>query len=95
MLGNMESGHYEVVYVAAISAGQLIMIFDIYGRFEIEIISSGNGWKAFRRGNGIKAPYPDLVFPKGLAEADIPEFLDDHFHEYAQPGREIRRIESL
>ena len=70
------------------------MIFDIYGRFQIEVIASGNGWKAFRKGNGIKVPFPELVFPKGLAEADLVDFLDDHFHEYAQPGQSVNAIVS-
>lgn len=68
------------------------MKFDIYGRFQIEIVPSHKGWRAFRIGNGTRVPFPDLVLPEGINEIDIGHFLDDHFHEYAQPGQTIRQI---
>lgn len=68
------------------------MLFDIYGRFQIEIQRTGSGWAAYRRSSGLRAPYPDLLFPAGLQESELAQFLDDHFHEYAQPGQVIRRL---
>ena len=68
------------------------MIFDIYGRFHIEVLRTSDGWMAYRRGSGLRTPYPDLTLPKELRESDLEQFLDDHFHEYAQPGQTIRRV---
>jgi hypothetical protein len=68
------------------------IIFDIYGRFQIEVQKTGGGWAAYRRSNGLRAPYRDLVFPADLAESGLEQFLDDHFHEYALPGQRIRRV---
>jgi hypothetical protein len=70
------------------------VIFDIYGRFEIEVQRIADGWAAYRRSSGLRTPYPDLVFPADLRDSQLEQFLDDHFHEYAQPGRAIRRIAS-
>jgi hypothetical protein len=69
------------------------MIFDIYGRFQIEVQKTDSGWTAYRKSSGLRAPYPDLVFPADLEESRLEQFLDDHFHEYAQPGQGVRRVE--
>ena len=68
------------------------MIFDIYGRFHIEVLMTSSGWMAYRKGDGLRAPYPDLTLPRDLEESALQQFLDDHFHEYAQPGQTIRRL---
>jgi len=70
------------------------LLFDIYGRFHIEVRKTDNGWTAYRRSSGLRAPYPDLVFPADLEESKLEQFLDDHFHEYAQPGQVVRRVTS-
>jgi hypothetical protein len=66
--------------------------FDIYGRFQIEVQKTGSGWVAYRKSNGLRAPYRDLVFPADLPESALEQFLDDYFHEYAQPGQVVRRV---
>ena len=68
------------------------MRFDIYGRFQIEVLMTSAGWVAYRRSNGVRAPYPDLTIPHELQESELEQFLDDHFHEYAMPGQAIRRV---
>ena len=68
------------------------MRFNIYSRFEIEVLMTSAGWVAYRTGNGLRTPYRELVFPEGLQESELARFLDDHFHEYAQPGQVIRRV---
>jgi hypothetical protein len=69
------------------------VIFDIYGRFQIEVLQTDSGWTAYRKSSGLRTPYPDLVFPADLADSGLEQFLDDHFHEYAQPGQVVRRVE--
>ena len=68
------------------------MRFDIYGRFEIEVLMTSNGWAAYRNKNGLRVPYRELAFPQGLQESELERFLDDHFHEYAQPGQVVRVV---
>jgi hypothetical protein len=70
------------------------VIFDIYGRFQIEVQKTGSGWAAYRKSNGLRVPYRDLVFPADLNESELEQFLDDHFHEYAQSGQAVRRVEA-
>lgn len=71
------------------------MLFDIYGRFQIEIERTPSGWVAYRRSHGLRRPCTDFVVPADLSEPEIATFLDDQFHEYAQPGAAIRRISTL
>lgn len=66
--------------------------FDIYGRFEIEIESTGNGWVGYRRGSGVRRLAQELVFPQGIQEQELEVFLDDIYHESALPGAVIKRI---
>jgi hypothetical protein len=68
------------------------MIFDVYGRFQIEVLKTPGGWAAYRSSPGLRVPYPDLVFPAGLDDSELERFLDDHFHEYARPGQAVRRV---
>jgi hypothetical protein len=68
------------------------VIFDIYGRFQIEVLMTSSGWVAYRKGSGLRTPYPDLTIPRDLEDSGLQRFLDDHFHEYAQPGQSIRRL---
>ena len=68
------------------------MVFDIYGRFELEVVLKNNRWVAFRRSNGLLAPYRDLVFPVGIRESELLNFVDDFFHEYAREGQYVRVV---
>lgn len=66
--------------------------FDIYGRFEIEIEPTANGWVGYRRGSGVRRLAEELVFPQGIKEDELEIFLDDIYHESALPGSAIKRI---
>ncbi len=68
------------------------MKFDIYGRFVIEVTRERGRWVAYRAGQGVRRPESSLAIPSALAESGIAGYLDDVYHEYALPGRTIRRI---
>jgi len=68
------------------------LLFDIYGRFQIEIERDGDAWVAYRQGSGVRRKDPDVVIPSELTEADLPSYLDDLFHEYASHGAAIRKV---
>ncbi len=69
------------------------MKFDVYGRFVLELAREADGWAAYRLGEGTRRRQPDLAIPPELEPAAVAGFLEDLFHELAQPGRTIRRID--
>lgn len=69
------------------------MIFDIYGRYKVQVRREGAAWRAERIENGRRRPFKDLVIPAHLAEAEIARYLDDMLHEQAGPGTSIRWLE--
>ncbi|MGI9508529.1 MAG: DUF7661 family protein [Geminicoccaceae bacterium] len=68
------------------------MRFDIYGRFQLEVVRDGDRWSAYRLDNGKRRSMPDLIVPSGLHADDVGTYLDDMLHEWAKPGKAIRRI---
>ena len=66
--------------------------FDIYGRFEIEVVRQNGEWVVFQNGAGLKVPRRDVAIPREVGEDSLKQFLDDHFHEWAKPGDAVRRI---
>jgi len=69
------------------------MKFSIYGHFELEIIRQNDRWLAFRLGEGVKRPEPDVVIPPDIDETELLSFLDDIFHELATSGTLIRQLD--
>ncbi|HEU4708116.1 MAG TPA: hypothetical protein VFS17_02295 [Methylophilaceae bacterium] len=65
------------------------MIFDIYKRFELEIVRVNGRWVVYRLGNGTKRADWTIVVPHELKEDELVSFLDDFYHEYARPGDSI------
>jgi len=66
--------------------------FDIYGRFVLAIEREHGRWVAYRLGDGTRRRESSLVLPDALSEAELPAWLDDMYHEYARPGRSVRRL---
>ena len=69
------------------------MKFSIYGHFDLEIIRQNDRWLAFRLGEGVKRPEPDVVIPPDINETELVSFLDDIFHELASPRTLIRQLD--
>ncbi len=69
------------------------MKFSIYGHFDLEIIRQNDRWLAFRLGEGVKRPEPDVVIPPDIDETELLSFLDDIFHELATSGTLIRQLD--
>lgn len=62
------------------------MIYDIYKRFELEIVRVDGRWVVYRLGNGMRRADWTIVIPHELSEQELIGFLDDFYHEYARPG---------
>ena len=69
------------------------MKFNIYDRFVLEIIRKEKRWIAFRIGEGVKMPESNLIVPQDLEESDLIIFVEDIFHELAQPGKSIEILD--
>ena len=70
------------------------MRFDIYGRFRVEMIREDDRWLAYRIGEGVRRPDPDVQIPPEVDATEMVQALEDVFHEFAQPGRSIQRLSS-
>ncbi len=66
------------------------MRVDVYGRFQLEIVREGDRWAAFRLDAGKRMRLPELAIPGHLDASEIPEFLDDLYHEASKPGQSVR-----
>jgi hypothetical protein len=69
------------------------MRFDVYGRYQLEIVRDGERWVLYRLDNGRRRPFTDFVVPGSLRPNEIATYLDDMLHEYAKPGDTIRQID--
>ena len=70
------------------------MLFEIYGRFRLEVLREANGLVAYRIEPGKRIKLPELGFPASLGDEEIAAFLDDLYHEMAKPNQAVRRIDA-
>ena len=71
------------------------MLFDIYGRLKLQILREDGSWVAYRIEPGKRMKWPTLAIPTSLDAAELPEYLDDLYHEMARPGQSVRRIDDV
>jgi len=71
------------------------MLFDIYGRFRVEVVHEHGQWCAYRPGVGTRVRINDLVIPPDLGVAELGTFLDDIYHEYGRSGEVVRLVERV
>jgi len=65
------------------------MKFSIYGRFQVEVRREGESWVAYRLGQGLRGRMSDVVVPAEVEAAELAAYLDDLFHELAEPGDQV------
>ena len=68
------------------------MVFDVYGRFQLEVARENGRWVAYRISPGLRALDASVTIPGELEPDEIAGFLDDLFHESCRPGEVIRVI---
>ncbi len=69
------------------------MRFDIYGRYQLEVVREDEAWAVYRPAEGKRRRETGLVIPPWIPAADVLTYLDDLLHELAQPGTSIRRLD--
>jgi len=65
------------------------MKFDVYGRFQLEVLRENEAWIAYNLGLGTRARDIGVVIPPSLEAGELAEYLDDLFHELAGPGQRV------
>jgi hypothetical protein len=65
------------------------VIFDVYGRFQIDVQRQEDAWVAYRVEPGKRTKIDDLIIPPSLEADEIATYLDDVFHELARPGDSV------
>ena len=68
------------------------MKFDVYGRFQLEVVREGDAWQVYRLTPGKRVRAHDIVIPADVLASEAATFLDDLFHELAEPGKSVRLI---
>jgi uncharacterized protein len=70
------------------------MRFDVYGRLQLDIERTPDGYRVYELGaEGKRRPREDIVLPPELPEAEIELALDDLLHELGGPGKLVRRVD--
>jgi hypothetical protein len=69
------------------------MKFDVYGRFQIEVLRENAAWVVRRIEPGKRLILPDVAIPADVPADRIARWLEDLLHELASPDRVIRRLD--
>lgn len=68
------------------------MKFNIYGRFQVDILREDGAWIAYRIDGGKRVRLDEVVVPPELEAEELAVYLDDLFHELAGFGQEVERM---
>ena len=69
------------------------MRFDIYGRYQLEVVRENERWITYRLDSGKRRLFSDFAIPASMRPDEVVVYLDDMLHELARPGSSIRRID--
>ena len=73
------------------------MRFDIYGRYQLEIVREDERWVAYRIDldqleSGKRRLMSDFAIPSSMRPDEVQVYLDDMLHELARPEDTIKRL---
>jgi hypothetical protein len=68
------------------------MIFDIYGRFQLDVQRENDAWVIYRPEPGKRVRVSDIVIPSMLEAEEIATYLDDIYHELAGFGQRVEPV---
>ena len=69
------------------------MRFDVYGRYQLEVVRDGGRWVVYRLARGKRHVSHDFAVPASLGPDELATYLDDMLHEWARPGDRVRRVD--
>lgn len=70
----------------------MVLRFNIYGRFTLEVRRENDTWAAYRADLGKRLRLEDLAIPPDLRAEELVSYLDAFYHEYAEPGQQVQRL---
>lgn len=68
------------------------MKFNIYGRFQLDILREHDAWVVYRAASGKRVALNDIVIPPEVPGKELAIYLDDLFHELAGFGQEVEQL---
>jgi hypothetical protein len=70
----------------------MILRFNIYGRFKLEVRRENETWVAYRGDLGKRVRIHDLTIPADLRGEELASYLDAFYHEYAEQGQHVELL---
>ena len=67
------------------------MRFDVYGRFQVEVLWENDQWVVYKLGTGTRAR-SDFMIPSSVAAGEVGTYLDDLLHELSGPNQSVRQL---
>jgi hypothetical protein len=67
------------------------MKFDVYGRFQLEVVRENDQWAVYRIGLGKRVP-AGVAIPSSVAASEVATYLDDLLHELSGPDQSVRLL---
>ena len=67
------------------------MRFDVYGRFQLEVLREKGQWVVYKLGPGTQVR-SDFVIPSSVAAREVGTYLDDLLHELSGPNQSVRQL---
>ena len=68
------------------------MKFNIYGKFQLDVIREAGTWVAYRLEPGKRIVLRDFSIPDFLDEGELAIYLDDIYHEMGGPDERVTRM---
>jgi hypothetical protein len=68
------------------------MKFDVYGRFQVEVVRENHEWVVYKLGLGTRARSSDLIILSSVSPSEVAGYLDDLLHELSGPGQGVRLL---
>jgi hypothetical protein len=70
----------------------MVLQFNIYGRFKVEVHREDDAWVAYRADLGKRCRIDDFAIPDDLPAEELASYLDAFYHEYAGPGQHAELV---
>ena len=75
------------------SEARKAMLYDVYGRYQLEVTREEKRWVLYRVDGGRKRHFSDFTIPAELNAEEVARYLDDMLHEAARPDHSLRRVQ--
>ena len=67
------------------------MKFDVYGRFQVEVLRENGQWVVYKLGPGTRVR-SGFMIPSDVEASEVGTYLDDLLHELSGPNQSVRKL---